>query len=1158
MKKLLILLVAVMAGVATMSAEIIKIQYGDLYYRLDTESQTAEVTYEEYELGYISLTNAIISDTVEYDGIRYGVTSIGEMAFMNSRYMESISIPSTVTSIKNRAICCPKIFSIAIPSTVTEIEEWAFCSGNVIYNGPAEGAPWGATCVNGTIDGYLLFKDESKTELLACNQSATGHIDIPSSVTVIGEQAFAYCREITSVSIPDGVTDLGNYVFSGCTKLTSVTFPNSIVNAGTDLFSGCDKIDSPIYNNRLFAKLPASYSGAYAIPDGITMILSSAFANCKNLTDITIPSSVKRIGYSAFNSCNLLQSITIPSSVTTIDNSAFSYCTGLTSIEIPSSITRIENSTFSGCSSLSSVIIPNSVTYIGQMAFYCYGKYSLINIVVPSTVNTIGPDAFYGILNVQYAGAAEGSPWGAKAVNGYLDGFFVFSDEQKTELVACSTAAEGDVVIPSSTVSIKDNAFNYCKNIKSVTFTENVTTIGKDLFRECGNLDSVAWNAKHCQDFTDKITPFYTYSVYSYNRYDIRDQIKAVSFGDEVEYVPAYLCYGMKMLSDIVLQNCHTQVGNMAFSGRSYTAIGAYNIVLPDTTLCDGEDLYIDGVKCELSKTLYSRRNWIRKLQTVEGCDSTITISVMWTKSPSTVTCTAYDAYDTPNSGRISMNVQNGRYDYYTLNGEKDAILYNLSAGDYRLVLVNKACDDSIVKQLQIEQYGMRINNQYFVLVKEDHTAYLTYRGTSFNHSSNTYSGNVTIPKTVTFQDEEYTVAGINYGTFVSSPNVTSLTLLSEEPIEFPEMDHGLNTSIPVYVPFGALSTYQKRERWKDLNLHVINPSQVAASNSTPTSITISLGSEEDAAHIASCGMEGSGEAFDGNVMDITGLEPNKDYKNVIFFANTREGDHDTIHYSFSTPTLTLATQKAKVVSENVAILLAETNMSDTEMNCGFEWMRSDAPIGYDPNQVSAPIANGIIAGRLAKLKEEVYYKYRAYYKSASGQMYYGDWKIFFTGDIDTEFTPIVYTYAATGITEDKATLKGCAIAGAEDFEKQGFEVWAESRVTPQHAPARMNDAIGEHHIIPASGMTMTVTLTDLDAGTVYKYCTYAQIGNEIRRGAEMSFTTQGEYQDTGGSTDIDHITNDQSPITNKVLRDGQLFILRDGKTYNVMGVELK
>jgi hypothetical protein len=38
----------------------------------------------------------------------------------------------------------------------------------------------------------------------------------------------------------------------------------------------------------------------------------------------------------------------------------------------------------------------------------------------------------------------------------------------------------------------------------------------------------------------------------------------------------------------------------------------------------------------------------------------------------------------------------------------------------------------------------------------------------------------------------------------------------------------------------------------------------------------------------------------------------------------------------------------------------------------------------------------------------------------------------------------------------------------------------------------------------------------------------------------------------------IDQITNDKSQMTNKVLRDGQLFILRNGKTYTASGAEVK
>ena len=41
-------------------------------------------------------------------------------------------------------------------------------------------------------------------------------------------------------------------------------------------------------------------------------------------------------------------------------------------------------------------------------------------------------------------------------------------------------------------------------------------------------------------------------------------------------------------------------------------------------------------------------------------------------------------------------------------------------------------------------------------------------------------------------------------------------------------------------------------------------------------------------------------------------------------------------------------------------------------------------------------------------------------------------------------------------------------------------------------------------------------------------------------------------------TTGLETVTNDQSPITNKIIKDNHLLILRDGKTYNVMGVEIR
>jgi len=41
-------------------------------------------------------------------------------------------------------------------------------------------------------------------------------------------------------------------------------------------------------------------------------------------------------------------------------------------------------------------------------------------------------------------------------------------------------------------------------------------------------------------------------------------------------------------------------------------------------------------------------------------------------------------------------------------------------------------------------------------------------------------------------------------------------------------------------------------------------------------------------------------------------------------------------------------------------------------------------------------------------------------------------------------------------------------------------------------------------------------------------------------------------------STALNQITNDQSPMTNKVIKDGRLLILRNGKLFNAVGAEVK
>ncbi len=203
----------------------------------------------------------------------------------------------------------------------------------------------------------------------------------------------------------------------------------SVTRIGEDAFWGCSSLTS------------------VTIPNSVTSIREEAFWGCSSLTSITIPNSVTSIGDYAFNSCTSLTSVTIPNSVTSIGASAFRYCSSLTSITIPEGVTSIGESAFSGCSSLTSVTIPEGVTSIGDYAFNSCP--SLTSVTIPNSVTSIGERAF------SY----------------------------------CSSLTS--VTIGNSVTSIGDEAFRDCSSLTSITIPNSVTSIGSYAFSNCSSLTSM-------------------------------------------------------------------------------------------------------------------------------------------------------------------------------------------------------------------------------------------------------------------------------------------------------------------------------------------------------------------------------------------------------------------------------------------------------------------------------------------------------------------------------------------------------------------------------------------------------------------------------------------------------------------------------------------
>ena len=263
-----------------------------------------------------------IPSTVTDNGVEYTVTRIGESAFYNNVDIESITIPSTVTSIGSGAFAYLYLTSLTIPNSVTEIGEGAFYTiKNIVYKGNATGSPWEALTVNGYIDGNCIFADAEKTHLTAyitSRDSMETTINIPESVITIGENAFTnvWAKKI------DGAYYWGNE-----------ENPYLIL-----WHVGDYSIDSVITS--------------YEIKDGCKYIYYTAFANMENLESVTIPNSVVSIGKLAFFGCDNLKSVNIPDGVVAIGEGAFSNCYGLSSITIPKSVTTIDKYAFGDCDNL--------------------------------------------------------------------------------------------------------------------------------------------------------------------------------------------------------------------------------------------------------------------------------------------------------------------------------------------------------------------------------------------------------------------------------------------------------------------------------------------------------------------------------------------------------------------------------------------------------------------------------------------------------------------------------------------------------------------------------------------------------------------------------------------------------------------------------------
>lgn len=440
--------------------------------------------------------------------------------------------------------------------------------------------------------------------------------------TIIGEESFAYLRQITNVVVPNSVTMIDDTAFAYSTLVT-VSIASSVWYIGTGAFLDCSRLEVlEIFGAPSFGSFPFAgtninsflLAGGWDTTFGVSCNLGcgclhlaeqySLVAECTppldqcnviedprgrkmlyidgNITNtysecdaqFVFIRNTTRIPGGAFQGMTSLTYLSLPDELTYIGPNAFKNCSNLTTLALLSDFVEIDDNAFTGA------FTNPEATYTGVMGINVTvggSSFKDTDLLVVSLYNLISVEdegfrnarLFYAFLYTRGNTIGEAAFEDNECVaSKYIDeGRCVNSLPSNNCWENATIIDHTTYVIPYNT-SIPDTAFRGCQTLKAVIFN-GTTAIGAYSFRYTPLLDSVV--------IPSPIT-FIDVSAFA------SSAVQSVEIGSTITYI------GGSAFGDCL--RLHTLIinGNPEYGGNVFSYTSIHTFLVEQTFSYDGHE----------------------------------------------------------------------------------------------------------------------------------------------------------------------------------------------------------------------------------------------------------------------------------------------------------------------------------------------------------------------------------------------------------------------------------------------------------------------------------------------------------------------------------------------------------------------------------------